>query len=166
MLPPERVNATAEGEAPRQASVLEPAYSAVGGGPNAPEAIAGDDTWPRPIVIEPKSSGGGWLVIVGPRAAPRLRLFCFPFAGGGSAVYRRWAQSIDPSIEVVAIEPPGRLGRITETPVADMDEFVDRLVPEIARTTMEDELHLAAEQFAVEICRHRQLRVALLKGNA
>ena len=53
---------------------------------------------------------GRWLVTVGPRAAPRLRLFCFPFAGGGSAVFHSWAQSLDPSIEVVAVEAPGRLG--------------------------------------------------------
>jgi epothilone polyketide synthase C len=86
---------------------------------------------PQPIVIEPKASADGWLIVVGPRAAPRLRLFCFPFAGGGSAVYRSWAQFIDPTVEVVAIEPPGRLGRINETPVADMKEFVGRLVSEM-----------------------------------
>jgi acyl transferase domain-containing protein/surfactin synthase thioesterase subunit len=91
------------------------------------EAIPGEEG--QPIVSRAKAHAGGWLVIVGARAAPRLRLFCFPFAGGGSAVYRTWAQFIDPAIEVVAIEPPGRLGRITETPVADMKQFVEQLVP-------------------------------------
>src|SRR5205085_12067633 len=52
-----------------------------------------------------------------------------PFAGGGSAVYRRWAQCVGQAIEVVALEPPGRLARIAETPVADMNEFVEQLVP-------------------------------------
>jgi surfactin synthase thioesterase subunit len=91
----------------------------------------GDGRPPHPIVIKPKGYAGSWLIIASPRAAPRLRLFCFPFAGGGSAVYRTWAQFIDPTIEVVAIEPPGRLGRITETPIADMKEFVEQLVPEM-----------------------------------
>jgi acyl transferase domain-containing protein/surfactin synthase thioesterase subunit len=104
---------------------------ATGSWPIAPDPTAVDETPPQPIVIEPSASTGDWLVIVGPRAAPRLRLFCFPFAGGGSAVYRSWAQFIDPTIEVVAIEPPGRLGRITETPVADVNEFVERLVSEM-----------------------------------
>ncbi|HUI95554.1 MAG TPA: SDR family NAD(P)-dependent oxidoreductase [Xanthobacteraceae bacterium] len=76
-------------------------------------------------------SGRRWLVVVGPRAAPRFRLFCFPFAGGGSAVYRSWAQALDPGIEVVAIEPPGRLSRIAEPPVSDMTEFVDQLAEEM-----------------------------------
>jgi acyl transferase domain-containing protein/surfactin synthase thioesterase subunit/acyl carrier protein len=74
---------------------------------------------------------GRWLVTAAPRAAPRLRLFCFPFAGGGSAVYHSWAQSLDPTIEVVAIEPPGRLGRINEKPIADIDEFVTELTTEM-----------------------------------
>ena len=93
--------------------------------------MADDEAWPQPIVIQPNGSAGSWVIVVGPRAAPRLRLFCFPFAGGGSAVYRNWAQFIDPTIEVVAIEPPGRLGRITEAPIADMNEFVDQLVSEM-----------------------------------
>lgn len=113
-----------------QPIMLQPGHSA-GSWPIAPDPMAGDECLPQPIVIEPKTSAGGWLVVVGPRVAPRLRLFCFPFAGGGSAVYRSWAQFIDPTIEVVAIEPPGRLGRITETPVADMNEFVGQLVSEM-----------------------------------
>jgi acyl transferase domain-containing protein/surfactin synthase thioesterase subunit len=97
--------------------------------PIASPAMVGEEDQSAPIASRPKTQAGGWLVIVGARAAPRLRLFCFPFAGGGSAVYRTWAQFIDQAIEVVAIEPPGRLARIAETPVADMKEFVEQLVP-------------------------------------
>ena len=107
------------------------AEHAAGSWPIASDPMVDDEAQPKPIVIQPKRQASNWLIIVGPRAAPRLRLFCFPFAGGGSAVYRSWAQCIDPMIEVVAIEPPGRLGRITETPIADMKEFVERLVPEM-----------------------------------
>jgi acyl transferase domain-containing protein/surfactin synthase thioesterase subunit len=119
-----------------QPAVLGAEHSG-GSWPLAPEALADDEMRPPPTEAKPngfsaENSGDGWLVVVGPRAAPRLRLFCFPFAGGGSAVYRGWAQSIDPAIEVVAIEPPGRLGRITETPVADMDAFVGQVVSEMA----------------------------------
>ena len=75
--------------------------------------------------------GRGWLVVGAVRASPRFRLFCFPFAGGGSAIYRAWSDALDPAIEVVAIEPPGRLSRIEERPISDIAEFVDRLVPEM-----------------------------------
>ena len=77
------------------------------------------------------ATAGRWAVIVAPRTAPRMRLICFPFAGGGSAVYRHWAQGIDPSIEIVAIEPPGRLSRILESPVTEMNDFVEQLLPEL-----------------------------------
>src|SRR5260370_52343 len=108
--------------------VSQPEHS-VGSWPIAVDPIpGGDGRRPRPIAFEPKGHAGNWLIIVGPRAAPRIRLFCFPFAGGGSAVYRNWAQFIDPTIEGVAIEPPGRLGRITETPIAHIADSVQRLV--------------------------------------
>lgn len=78
------------------------------------------------------TAAGSWLVVVGPRARPRHRLFCFPFAGGGSAVFRDWASWLDPSIEVVAVEPPGRLSRITEKPVHEMGVFVDQVLEAMA----------------------------------
>ncbi len=130
MLQPEHMDETADNRIRPQPIVVGPEHSA-DCWPIAPDPIAPDEGRPQPIVIEPKASAGRWLIVVGPRAAPRLRLFCFPFAGGGSAVYRNWAQFIDPTIEVVAIEPPGRLGRITETPIADMNEFVDQVVSEM-----------------------------------
>ena len=77
------------------------------------------------------ASGGSWLIVAQPRPHPRFRLFCFPFAGGGSAIYRTWPESLDTAIEVVAIEPPGRLGRIEERPISDVNEFVDKLVFEM-----------------------------------
>src|SRR6185437_9135086 len=74
---------------------------------------------------------GSWLIVAEPRRSARFRLFCFPFAGGGSAVYRTWPDSLDKAIEVVAIEPPGRLSRIGEKPISDINEFVDELVPKM-----------------------------------
>src|SRR5437868_313632 len=96
------------------------------------ELVEGDDLASEESAgTAPSTAGGGWLVAVGPRAVPRMRLFCFPFAGGGSAVYRNWVQSLDPSIELIAIEPPGRLSRINERPISDIDEFVEKLVSEM-----------------------------------
>jgi acyl transferase domain-containing protein/surfactin synthase thioesterase subunit len=127
---PDTAGPRADEAAVRQPVVSRPEHSG-GGWPIASDRMADDEAGPRPIAIQPKTYARRWLVIVGPRAAPRFRLFCFPFAGGGSVVYRSWARFIDPTVEVVAIEPPGRLGRITETPIADMKEFVEQLVPEM-----------------------------------
>ena len=103
----------------------------VNGWPVLRDLTADEDVRQPQTASETKTVSGGWLVVVSPRPSPRMRLFCFPFAGGGSAIYRNWGPFIDPSVEVVAIEPPGRLSRITETPVADMSEFVGQLVSEV-----------------------------------
>jgi acyl transferase domain-containing protein/surfactin synthase thioesterase subunit len=124
------VDSTADNEALTPALPVQLGDSAAGW-PIAPDPTASREVHAPSIVIEPKASARSWLIVVGARAAPRLRLFCFPFAGGGSAVYRSWERFIDPTIEVVAIEPPGRLGRITEPPVTDMKEFVDQLLSEM-----------------------------------
>jgi surfactin synthase thioesterase subunit len=79
----------------------------------------------------PASRGNGWLVFPRPRPEASCRLFCFPFAGGGSAIYRDWGEALDSEIEVVAIEPPGRLSRISEEPLNDMRLFVDELLPKV-----------------------------------
>ncbi|HYY30191.1 MAG TPA: SDR family NAD(P)-dependent oxidoreductase, partial [Chthoniobacterales bacterium] len=64
-----------------------------------------------------------WIVVTRPDPAASVRLFCFPFAGGGSAVYRFWNDGIGDSIEVIAVEPPGRLARIDQPPVKDVQVF-------------------------------------------
>jgi surfactin synthase thioesterase subunit len=124
------LDSTAEDEARPQLIAVQPGHYA-GGWPIVADPMAHDGVPPQPTPTQRNGSGGSWLIIVGPRADPRVRLFCFPFAGGGSAVYRNWAQFLDPRIEVVAIEPPGRLGRITETPIADMNELVTQLLSEM-----------------------------------
>jgi acyl transferase domain-containing protein/surfactin synthase thioesterase subunit len=73
--------------------------------------------------------GNGWLVFPRPNATAKIRLFCFPFAGGGAATYRPWVEALPASIEVVAIEPPGRASRIHEPPLHTLEAFLDALVP-------------------------------------
>lgn len=58
-----------------------------------------------------------------PQPAARLRLFCFPYAGGGSATYRDWAAWLPNDIEVATVQLPGREWRIQETPLTDMREL-------------------------------------------
>ncbi len=74
-------------------------------------------------------AGDGWLVFHHPNPGATTRLFCFPFAGGGAATFRQWPAHLDPRIELVAIEPPGRQTRIEEPPICDLPTFVRQLVP-------------------------------------
>ncbi|XP_053719340.1 S-acyl fatty acid synthase thioesterase, medium chain [Synchiropus splendidus] len=61
-----------------------------------------------------------------PEAA--VRLVCFPWAGGGSVHYARWGQTLDSSVEVLAVKLPGRESRAKETFFENMQQIVDEVV--------------------------------------
>jgi medium-chain acyl-[acyl-carrier-protein] hydrolase len=72
----------------------------------------------------PFASGGG-LYRPKPRNNPILRLFCFPYAGAGAAVYRLWPNRLPENIEVVAVHPPGRAHRLRELPLTRIETMVE-----------------------------------------
>jgi acyl transferase domain-containing protein/surfactin synthase thioesterase subunit/acyl carrier protein len=76
-------------------------------------------------------ASGKWLIAPRPNPGAGARLFCFPYAGGGVVSFRTWSHLLDDSVELVAIEPPGRGTRIKETAVDDLDTFVKRLLSEM-----------------------------------
>src|SRR5262249_33488646 len=58
-----------------------------------------------------------WLIAPRPNPRAKVRLFCFPFAGGGVVSFRSWPQLLGDSVEVVAVEAPGRGTRMNEAPI-------------------------------------------------
>jgi medium-chain acyl-[acyl-carrier-protein] hydrolase len=67
-----------------------------------------------------------WLRELAPDA--RLRVFCFPHAGGGTVEYRKWARRAPTHIDVCPVLLPGREGRLGETPVDRMSALIPLLV--------------------------------------
>jgi len=65
-----------------------------------------------------------WLVRYPTQAPARVRLFCFPYAGGSAHVFRQWPQGLPAFVEVCALQPPGRGSRMMERPLADLREVV------------------------------------------
>lgn len=72
-----------------------------------------------------------WFNISGRNPRARVRLFCFPYAGGGSTIYRGWQRSLPADIEVCAVNLPGRGGRIKEAPFTDLHELVSAIAEAI-----------------------------------
>jgi acyl transferase domain-containing protein/surfactin synthase thioesterase subunit len=76
-------------------------------------------------------AGNRWLIIHRSNPGAGVRLFGFPFAGGGAATFRLWADQLDPGIELVAVEPPGRQTRIDEAPIREIESLLKQLIPEL-----------------------------------
>ena len=49
-----------------------------------------------------------------PLPAARLRLFCFPFAGGSAGSFMPWFTQLAPHVQLCAIQLPGRGARFGE----------------------------------------------------
>lgn len=63
-----------------------------------------------------------------PQADARLNLLCFPYAGGGASVFRRWHAALGPAIEVVTVQPPGRENRLRDAPYGEMEPLVREIL--------------------------------------
>ncbi|HYI92255.1 MAG TPA: thioesterase domain-containing protein [Bryobacteraceae bacterium] len=71
-----------------------------------------------------------WFSGLGDVTADRLTLFCFPYAGGGTMVYRGWREAL-PNAAMVAVRLPGRESRLAEPPLETMSSLVGNLAQEI-----------------------------------
>ncbi|WNV85521.1 alpha/beta fold hydrolase [Umezawaea sp. Da 62-37] len=63
----------------------------------------------------------------------RLRLLCFPYAGGSATVFRGWEAAVPDGVEVLAARLPGRADRWREEPFTDLDLLVDALAEPVSR---------------------------------
>lgn len=61
----------------------------------------------------------------------QVRLFCFPYGGGGASIYREWQQEFPDFIEVCPIQLPGRENRMEEQPFADLDTLISTLANQL-----------------------------------
>lgn len=75
----------------------------------------------------------GWFIRPRPKAAAKLRLFCFPYAGGGISTYIRWASQLPDEVELVCVQPPGRGPRLMEPAYDNMKSLADAIMEVLPR---------------------------------
>lgn len=68
-----------------------------------------------------------WIAFRKPQKQARMRLFCFPYAGGSASVYRTWQDDVPPEIEVCPVQLPGRERRFREKPFTRVDLLAEEL---------------------------------------
>src|SRR5689334_20484357 len=73
-----------------------------------------------------------WISPGRPRSGTRLRLFCLPYAGGGASMFHPWVEALAPSIDVRAVQLPGRENRLPEEPFIALNPLVAALADVIA----------------------------------
>jgi medium-chain acyl-[acyl-carrier-protein] hydrolase len=57
----------------------------------------------------------------------RLRLFCFPYAGGSASVFHSWAAALRSDVELNAVQLPGRENRLLDPPFIRLALLVEAL---------------------------------------
>ncbi|WP_372365771.1 aminotransferase class III-fold pyridoxal phosphate-dependent enzyme [Candidatus Uabimicrobium sp. HlEnr_7] len=66
-----------------------------------------------------------------PLTKPRLRVFCFPYAGGGASLFRTFQDAMPEGVEVVPIQYPGRENLIKEPLLNSIDKLVEAIYPDV-----------------------------------
>ena len=72
---------------------------------------------------------GSWIAGRKPSLQTRLRLFCFPYAGGSALIFRTWSNALPADVEVCPVQLPGRSTRLMERPFTEMSLLMQVLAP-------------------------------------
>jgi medium-chain acyl-[acyl-carrier-protein] hydrolase len=78
-----------------------------------------------------RRSVGSSLLNYRQRTTAKVRLFCFPYAGGSAAIFREWADDLSNSFDVWSVEYAGRGARRGAAPFRRISPLVDALLPEL-----------------------------------
>jgi len=79
-------------------------------------------------VMKPASS---WVMLPPHAATAGSRLYCFPYAGGGTWIFRDWSRLLGTDIAVCPLKLPGRADRLGEPAATDLHELADTLVQQL-----------------------------------
>lgn len=66
-----------------------------------------------------------WIERPRPEPDAGLRLFCFPYVGGGASVFRGWPGHLSKGVEVCAVQMPGREARFGGRPFKQLRPLVE-----------------------------------------
>ena len=78
------------------------------------------------------SPAAAWVSCPRPNPRATLRLFCFPYAGGGPQTYYKWSQALPSTVEVCPVQFPGRGSRLAERPFTSLPHLIQVLATALA----------------------------------
>jgi len=75
--------------------------------------------------------GEDWFMFPKPNKNAKLRIFCFPYAGAGASIYKKWEDSIPMEVELCVATLPGRENRRGESAFKDFSSLIEVVAEEI-----------------------------------
>lgn len=87
--------------------------------------------------MKPGSRTTRWLRGVSAPGA-KIRLVCFPHAGGAASAFHDWAALTPPEIEVMSVQYPGRQDRLSDPCAATMEELADAITAALLHELPDD----------------------------
>lgn len=109
----------------------------------------------------PEDGLDSYLVKLRENDKAKLRLFCFPYAGGSAIIYSGLEKNFPDDIDVFAIQPPGRGVRFNEPAITSLETLVSELLISISPYLDKPFLFLGYSNgslMAFELARRLQLR--------
>jgi medium-chain acyl-[acyl-carrier-protein] hydrolase len=98
--------------------------------------------------------------VADPHPEASIKLFCFPYAGGNAGLFRRWSHHL-PTVEIHALQLPGRGARMSESPCTSLPALVVN-VAEALMANRDDRFILFGHSFgaivAFEVARELRRR--------
>lgn len=72
-------------------------------------------------------SNNVWFLAWHRKPQARVRLFCFPYAGGGASLFRSWPELVPPELEICPVQLPGRENRLGDPPFSHLPALTEAL---------------------------------------
>jgi surfactin synthase thioesterase subunit len=76
-----------------------------------------------------KRAANPCFIVPKPNPDASLRLFCFPYAGGGALIFRSWPEYLPAHVEVCGVQPPGRGNRMQESLYTLVEAISKEILP-------------------------------------
>lgn len=68
-----------------------------------------------------------WVEHLSPARGQSLRMYCFPYAGGSSHVFRIWQRHLPEQVDMCLVHLPGRGRRLSERPFTRLKPLVETI---------------------------------------
>jgi medium-chain acyl-[acyl-carrier-protein] hydrolase len=72
-------------------------------------------------------STNAWFEVYSTREQVKLKMFCFPYAGGMALMFKKWGDFLPPNVQVIPVELPGRGARLHEPPFVSLPDLIKEL---------------------------------------